>query len=236
MYYIIYKITNKINNKYYIGKHKTDNINDSYMGSGVYLKRAMKKYGKDNFIKEILFIFDNEISMNEKEKELVLIGEDTYNLCAGGKGGFDYINRNGLNKGSNNVMHRPEIAKKVSMSLKKTRNLNKKYYDKISIENLKKTWQQNKGKKRPEHSEFMKENSYFKEMWSDENKEKSRDRLSSWFLVISPDGKQYKTNRLQDFCENKNLPYTSIWKTSVINKHLTKGKAKGWICQRIIAQ
>ncbi len=41
MYFIVYKITNKI----YIGVHRTTNINDSYMGSGTILKRSRKKYG-----------------------------------------------------------------------------------------------------------------------------------------------------------------------------------------------
>jgi len=93
MYYTIYKITNKTNNKYYIGKHQTNNIDDGYMGSGKLLRRAINKHGINNFVKEILHIFDNEQDMNNKEKELVVIGEQSYNLCDGGKGGFGYINK-----------------------------------------------------------------------------------------------------------------------------------------------
>ena len=92
MYYTIYKITNLINNKCYIGKHQTKNLEDGYMGSGKLLKRAIQKHGIENFTKEILFVFDNEKEMNDKEKELVIVSEETYNLCEGGKGGFGYIN------------------------------------------------------------------------------------------------------------------------------------------------
>lgn len=95
MFYTIYKTTNLLNGKYYIGKHQTYDPNDDYLGSGNLLKRAIKKYGRNNFKKEILHIFDNEADMNTKEKELVVIHEDSYNLCDGGHGGWGYVNREG---------------------------------------------------------------------------------------------------------------------------------------------
>ena len=97
MFYTIYKITNKINNKSYIGMHKTKNLNDGYMGSGKLIKRAIQKYGIENFNKEILHVFSNEEDMKNKEKELVVINEMSYNLCDGGHGGFGYVNRVGKN-------------------------------------------------------------------------------------------------------------------------------------------
>ena len=48
MFYTIYKVTNKLNSKYYIGKHQTLDLDDGYMGSGKLIRYAVKKYGKDN--------------------------------------------------------------------------------------------------------------------------------------------------------------------------------------------
>jgi hypothetical protein len=96
VFFVVYKITNKINGKYYIGMHKTTDINDGYMGSGTLIRRAIAKYGVDSFVKEILHVFNNEKDMIEKEKELVVVSEETYNLMSGGRGGFGHINENGL--------------------------------------------------------------------------------------------------------------------------------------------
>lgn len=98
MYYTIYKITNKLDGKIYIGSHKTKKLDDGYMGSGKYLKHAQNKYGIENFTKEILFVFETAEEMYAKEAEIVneefLATENTYNIKIGGFGGFDYINEN----------------------------------------------------------------------------------------------------------------------------------------------
>jgi group I intron endonuclease len=92
MLYLVYKTTNKVNGKYYIGAHKTKNRDDGYYGSGTILKRAIKKHGIENFGTEILFEASSSEEMFTKEKELVEIGAHTYNLKLGGVGGFDFIN------------------------------------------------------------------------------------------------------------------------------------------------
>lgn len=116
MYYTVYKITNTINEKHYIGMHVTNDLDDGYMGSGKLIKQAIKKYGKKNFVKEILHVFDNEEDMRNKEKELVVLNETSYNLCDGGKGGFGYINRSDIPK-FKGKKHSDETKSKIASKL-----------------------------------------------------------------------------------------------------------------------
>ena len=89
-YNYVYKITNNINNKYYIGVHRTNNIDDGYMGSGKLMQRAIKKYGIKNFTKIVLRFFKTYREALEYERELVTIelinSGATYNIREGGRG------------------------------------------------------------------------------------------------------------------------------------------------------
>lgn len=96
--YYIYKITNILNGKIYIGKREhTDPNQDKYMGSGVLIKAAIKKYGISNFKKEILHIVNTKKELDDLEKQIVneefVTRDDTYNIRYGGDGGFDHINK-----------------------------------------------------------------------------------------------------------------------------------------------
>ncbi len=98
MHYYLYQITNLVNNKIYVGVHKTKDINDGYMGSGKVILHAIEKHGINNFRKDILETFENTEAMYAREKEIItdnfIAREDVYNLRRGGHGGFDWINKN----------------------------------------------------------------------------------------------------------------------------------------------
>lgn len=92
MYFYLYQITNKLNGHVYVGVHKTKDINDGYMGSGKYLRKAQEKYGLENFEKIILEQFSSAEEMFTRETEIVTtefcMQKDTYNIREGGRGGF----------------------------------------------------------------------------------------------------------------------------------------------------
>lgn len=127
MFYTIYQITNLINNKIYIGLHKTRNLDDGYMGSGKLIRFAIKEHGIENFAKEILFVFDNPKEMIDKEIELVTksfcLREDTYNLALGGGDGFSYVN-------DGSIKHKERASKAGKIGVKETQ---KKFVEKYGV-------------------------------------------------------------------------------------------------------
>ena len=142
MYYLIYKITNRLNNKFYVGKHKTENKDDDYFGSGLLLERAVKKHGKENFVKEILFDLPTEDDMNQKEADIVdeefVARLDTYNIRLGGEGGWDAVNSqkskhrttarmgsvNRVLRWNNDTTFRQEYGEKLSSSIRLYQSVN----------------------------------------------------------------------------------------------------------------
>ncbi len=97
MKYLIYKITNTINGRYYIGRHATNNINDNYMGSGKAITNAIKKYGREYFIKEIIAESKSAEDLWELERQIVneSVVKDilSYNMTYGGKSYLDGLKK-----------------------------------------------------------------------------------------------------------------------------------------------
>jgi hypothetical protein len=98
MFYTVYKTTNLINGKIYVGLHVTSNLDDTYLGSGSQLKSAIKKYGEENFKREYIKICSSPEEMYELEADIVnedfVKRSDTYNMKKGGTGSWYHINSN----------------------------------------------------------------------------------------------------------------------------------------------
>jgi len=91
-YHYIYKTTCLITNRYYIGMHSTDNLEDGYQGSGKRLWHSINKYGRENHKTEILEFLPNRKQLKQRESKIVneeLISDELcMNLQLGGGGGF----------------------------------------------------------------------------------------------------------------------------------------------------
>jgi hypothetical protein len=198
MFYYLYKITNNINNKIYVGIHKTVSLNDGYFGSGLNINRAIKKYGKENFIKEILEFFNNEQEMFAREKDIVnsnfINDPTTYNIVEGGHGSFSYINS------LPNQGHRTGQQKEASLIKSAKLKNDSKYRDSISKKLSKSANKQvAEGKMFFQSPSFINPASFHK--WiSNDTEEKSlyvpREKLDSyvengWYL-----GRKYKPTNL----------------------------------------
>ena len=127
---VIYKTTNLINNKFYIGKDKFDK--KDYLGSGLILKRAIAKHGIDNFKKEILQTCNTKEELNEAEIYWIKFYNATdktigYNIALGGAGGDTYTNNPNLEiikakfAGKNNPFYNKKHTKKTKEKIRKSR-------------------------------------------------------------------------------------------------------------------
>lgn len=170
-YYCIYKITNLLNGKMYIGKHKTSNLDDGYMGSGMLLKRAITKHGIENFRKEWLMFCEDEEEMNYMERVFVdqtwVDRSDTYNLKLGGEGGGCGANK-GYRFTEEQKQHLSEAHKGIP-SGRKGKLLSEEQKQRLSVIKKQQMTQEMKerisktlsGRKRPEQSKKMNGRKHF---------------------------------------------------------------------------
>jgi len=160
-YHYIYKTTNLINGKYYIGMHSTNNLEDGYIGSGKRLWYSINKYGKDNFKCEIIEMLPNREALKRREKELVneelLKDNMCLNLQPGGGGGIlneehgkklkaaassyskkrweDDEYRNKMIESSRNIMMRNHKAGKIKYDTTKGKSISEDHKRKIGEAN-----------------------------------------------------------------------------------------------------
>lgn len=150
----VYKITNLVNGKKYIGKHSSLTVLNDYYGSGIAIKEAIKKYGKNCFEKIVLCTCDTEKELNEKEifyieKEGTF--KNGYNMTKGGEGmlGHKQSEASRLKASLSRKQHyknNPELAIKLSKLAKEKignknpffgKKLSQSHIDKLTIERVK---------------------------------------------------------------------------------------------------
>lgn len=130
-HYILYKITNLINGKIYIGKHMCDVLDDKYFGSGKRLWLAINKYGIENFVFELLIDLKNSEEMDLLEECVVnkefLARNDVYNISKGGKNPCMY----GKDNPFYGKTHTNEFKEKIS-KVHKGKHISKEHRQNIS--------------------------------------------------------------------------------------------------------
>ena len=195
-YNYIYKITNQINGKIYIGKHSTDNLDDGYMGSGILICKAEKKYGLENFTKEYLSFCDTEEKLNWFEKFYIKkfnARQVGYNLTDGGDGTV------GLKPWNKGKQHSEETKRKIGdrrkgkhhsedskqkMSESHKGNKNPLYGKHLSEETKKKMSESRKGRQLSVEHKKKLSNSHKGKCFSEEHKRK----ISEGYKWLTPLG------------------------------------------------
>jgi group I intron endonuclease len=190
--YVIYKTTNKLNGKFYIGKDEHNN--PKYLGSGKLLHQAIKKYGRENFEKEIIEYCSSQTHCDREVfwiNELNSFSPKGYNIMDGSFGSF----------GGDNYTHHPNkklYRKRISKALtgKKHSKIHNERIGKGKLGNL------NPAKRddvRTKISESRKgksigdENSMFKS-------NRTRDKLKNLDIELKGDRWEYLRNKIK--CTN----------------------------------
>lgn len=214
---IIYKTTCLVNNKIYIGQSK--NNKNSYLGSGRIFLKAIKKYGRDNFIKEILI--EGDFTQEEIDNfEISFIKEHNstnsnigYNIRHGGNGNTDKTNRL-IGKSSKNKIIPKDVRDKISKS-----KLGKKASAETKL-NMSKSKIGNSNRKGKTHSDDDRVNisEGIKKYYEiEENRQKSSDTAKQRIK----DGKCLEGVRIISSKENQ-IKATSLARLSNIKKVLIR--------------
>lgn len=199
-YHYIYKTTCTITNRFYIGMHSTDNLEDGYIGSGKRLWYSINKHGKDNHVCEILEFLPDRKALKAKEKQIVnveLINEELcMNLQLGGGGGF-------INEEHASNFHKAGGRKVYQI-------LNKRHVDKLKNDSV---YKKSYSKKLKEVNSGCK-NPFFNKKHSEEAKRKigESNSIKQKGSNNSQYGKCWITNEYESMKINKGDMIPSGWR------------------------
>lgn len=218
---IIYKTTNLINNKWYIGKDEKNN--PRYLGSGVLLARAIKKYGKEHFKKEVIAeCNDGRSALADLEKKIIAetnaVADDmAYNIAEGGLGGI----------ASDKFIKARDTGRR---NWWKSLSADEKF--KYQSDRATGWWNKLTEQEKEEESRRRANNAsrYYLTLTEEDIKRRTlnhRDKISRTCKIISPSGEIIITNRLRETAKEIKVSYNSL-NLSIKEKRPVKG---GWICE-----
>lgn len=193
MYGYVYETVCILSGRKYIGQHKSDVFDPSYIGSGVLLRKAINKYGKDNFTTVLLESANSRNELNNLEKHYIHINNadkssDFYNI-APGAGGYNHFENMSIDR-------KMEVIQKISDSVKLYyRTASKAELDRraqnISLANQNLTKEQKKHKSRKLSLSTVNQWNSF----TDNQKVIREERIRATINSFTDDHKQKITNK-----------------------------------------
>lgn len=215
MYHIVYLTTNLINGKQYIGDHSANLIKDSYIGSGVLITKAIKKYGKQFFKREILDFFNTkEEAFNAQEKfinEYNTLVPNGYNVSP--KGGHQV--KNSFNDETIKKLKNRIVSEDTKQKMREAHKKRKYYANghKLSDETrekIKKSWEKRRiekplsdeSRKKMSLSRMGKKNSFYGKHHTEKTKEKLRNISKDYMKT-----EEYRENMSESVKGTKNGMY-----------------------------
>lgn len=242
---LIYKATNKINGKAYIGqtvkslrKRKRDHLAAAFRpGADFYFWRAIRKYGPENFKWEKLCECASKVELDKKEKYYITYYntfENGYNLTLGGEGNLGWIPSE-------------EIKKKISKSRRgKLIGKDNPFYGKKHTKETRRKMSKNHprlcGKDNPNYGRIASEETRRKISKASKGRWLGREhtkiakdkirkaRVQKW-LVVFPDGHKEIIENMLSFCRKNDLSPSIM--SMIASKKYRYKEYKGFRCKKI---
>lgn len=215
IYHIVYLTTNKVNNKIYVGKHSTYNLNDGYLGSGTKITEDILEYGVENFERKILYFCLTSDDAFDFEELIVTKNfiklDSNYNQVPGGRRGI--FNLSFLNHGRK---HSKETCEKRNKKLKSKKR---------TLDQCKRNSEAQKNRTRT-HEQRLKQSNTIKNTikltkertghglnYGSKFSQKTIENRSLQVKIISPNGIEtilFKHENIMKFCKENNLVFNTL--------------------------
>ncbi len=228
----IYKITNTINNKSYVGftsqavnKRWNNHISDSRKSSRAF-PAAVRKYGKDNFVVETLYQsteFSHTLDIMEehfiRSHNTHIRGGQGYNLNYGGNGHYGLQHKAPMSLEHRNKIRQAHLGKSLS----------EEHKAKIAVGGT--------GRKHTPETITKMEQAIRSEdfkaarrayRWNDEQYQKAKQRPRGMWTLQRPDGTVFKTNHINHTCLENGVKYLALHNAFKEGRGINRGPTKGW--------